>query len=235
MPTKKKMSRYEMIQAKKKKEQEEKERKEREAQEALEAKKEKLKQAKKQAKDAAPKVAEVDLNLASKIWTMKGLGTIFIGKKSNAQDADHLKELGITRVLNCAKEIPIPAFYDKDDIGYHHLLMEDKAAFEIENFFDEGADFIKECMEGKFKTLVHCQEGKSRSTSMVIAYFMKYQNMTCESALAVCAARRQLVQPNNGFMKKLKIYEQKLKKKEAGEAEEEEVEAKDGFGDDDFE
>jgi len=229
------MSRYEMIQAKKKKDQEEKERKEREAQEALEAKKQKLKEAKKQAKDAAPKVAEVDLNLASKIWTAKGLGTIFIGKKSNAQDKEHLEELGITQVLNCAKEIPIPNFYDKSGIGYHHLEMEDKAAFAIEDFFEEGADFINECMENKANTLVHCQEGKSRSTSMVIAYFMKYQNMNCESALAVCAARRQLVQPNNGFMTKLKTYEQSLAKKEAGEAEEEEVEAKEGFGDDDFE
>merc|ERR1719285_1281313 len=143
------------------KKQEEKERKEREAQEALEAKKQKMKEAKKQAKDAAPKVAEVDLNLASKIWTGKGLGTIFIGKKSNAKDPDHLEELGITQVLNCAKEIPIPGFYDERNIGYHHLEMEDKAAFPIEDFFDEGADFINDCMGKKAKTLVHCQEGKS--------------------------------------------------------------------------
>jgi len=227
-----KLTRFERIQKKKEEDKRKQEEAKAKAEQEKQEKLNKRKKASQKAKDAAPKVAEVDLNLASKIWTAKGLGTIFIGKKSNAQDADHLKELGITRVLNCAKEIPIPDFYDKSGIGSHHLSMEDKAAFAIENFFEEGADYINECMKAKKKTLVHCQEGKSRSTSMVIAYFMKYQNMNCDSALATCAARRQLVQPNNGFMTKLRAYEEQLKGK--AEAGEEEVEGKE-FGDDDFE
>jgi len=172
-------------------------------------------------KAAAPKVAEQDLNKASMVYTSKGIGSIFIGKKANAYDADHLKELGITRVLNCAKEIEIPDFYKKKRIGWHKLEMEDKSSFAIDEFFDEGVEYIRKCVEDeKLKVLVHCQEGRSRSTSMVVAYLIRYQNLHVDSALATISARRSLVQPNSGFLEKLRAYEKVWFKGSSGKEEE---------------
>lgn len=179
-------------------------------------------------KAAAPKVAEQDLNKASMVYSAKGIGSIFIGKKANAYDADHLKECGITRVLNCAKEIDIPDFYKKKRIGWHKLECEDKSSFPIDEFFDDGVEYIRKCVEDeKLKVLVHCQEGRSRSTSMVVAYLIRYQNLHVDSALATISARRSLVQPNSGFLEKLKDYEKVWFK---GGKEEEEVEGTDADG-----
>jgi len=173
-------------------------------------------------KAAAPKIAEQDLNKASMVYTAKGIGSIFIGKKANAYDVDHLKECGITRVLNCAKEIEIPDFYKKKRIGWHKLECEDKSSFPIDEFFDDGVEYIRKCVEDeKLKVLVHCQEGRSRSTSMVVAYLIRYHKLHVDSALATISARRSLVQPNSGFLEKLRDYEKVWFK---GSKEEEEVE-----------
>jgi len=193
---------------------------------ALEAKKEKnatVKERLAKGKAAAPKVAEIDLSKASMVFQKKG--SIFIGAKSNALDPDHLKELGITRVLNCALEIDVPDFYKKKRIKCEHLLCKDKAAFPIEEWFDQGVEFIRKSVEEEgLNTLVHCQEGRSRSTSMVVCYLIRYQNMTVDSALASIGARRPMVQPNEGFLKKLRVYESEWHKDAADQEEEEEVE-----------
>jgi protein-tyrosine phosphatase len=179
------------------------------------ANKEKLDKAKElrqAAADAAPKVAEVDLSKATLVFKLAGKnsGAIFIGRKANAYDADHLKELGITRVLNCAKEIEIPDFYAKKRIKWDKLECTDKSAFPIHEWFDQGVEFIRKSVEDeKLNVLVHCQEGRSRSTSMVVCYLIRYHSMTVNSALATIAARRSLVQPNEGFLAKLRDYEAK--------------------------
>jgi hypothetical protein len=48
--------------------------------------------------------------------------------------------------------------------------------------------------------------GVSRSASIVIAYLMKYQNMTFRDALAYARVCRPRVSPNIGFCRQLKRY-----------------------------
>ena len=80
----------------------------------------------------------------------------------------------------------------------------------------------------KLNVLVHCQEGRSRSTSMVVCYLIRYHSMTVNSALATIAARRSLVQPNEGFLAKLRDYEAKWN---PDQQEEEEVAGADAAAD----
>ena len=81
-----------------------------------------------------------NLNGGSELWMSwgKNTGAIFIGRKANAYDEDHLQELKITRVLNCAKEIEIPDFYQRKKIKWDKLHCADKAAFPIHEWFDQG-------------------------------------------------------------------------------------------------
>lgn len=209
------------------------------------ANKEKLDKAKElrqAAADAAPKVAEVDLSQASQVFSLPGknTGAIFIGRKANAYDEDHLQELKITRVLNCAKEIEIPDFYQRKKIKWDKLNCADKAAFPIHEWFDQGVEFIRTSVEDeKMNILVHCQEGRSRSTSMVVCYLIRYHGMTVNSALATIAARRSLVQPNEGFLAKLRDYEAKWNpdqhEEEVAGAKEATADADGDFGADEFE
>jgi len=44
---------------------------------------------------------------------------------------------------------------------------------DIGRFFDEAADFIRAAADSGGAALVHCHEGKSRSVTLVLAYFMQ--------------------------------------------------------------
>lgn len=60
------------------------------------------------------------------------------------------------------------------------------------------------------RTLVHCVAGVSRSSSICIAYLMKYQNMPLDQAYRHCKRCRSVVHPNIGFFKQLVDYERRL-------------------------
>ena len=55
-------------------------------------------------------------------------------------------------------------------------------------------------------------EGKSRSTTLLMAYLIKYQNENTNSAYKIIKSKRQLTMPNLGFMYKLREYEKNIKK-----------------------
>jgi len=149
-------------------------------------------------------VEEQNLDLASEVYAR-----IYIGKRENAESEEYLiDELGITHVLNAAMEIPIPDFYEPRGVQFCHLAMKDRVEFPIENFFEEGVEFIQACYEiPDSKIFVHCREGRSRSSSMVIAWLIKYRSMRMEAAMATIVARRHLIHPNSGFMEKLRNWE----------------------------
>jgi len=58
--------------------------------------------------------------------------------------------------------------------------------------------------------LVHCQMGKSRSVSFIIAYLMKYMRMKFDDALLYLKRIRRTAFPNRGFINQLKEYEKEL-------------------------
>ena len=55
--------------------------------------------------------------------------------------------------------------------------------------------------------LVHCYGGISRSSSIVIAYLMKNMNVRFENALDYVKNKKNDINPNEGFRRKLKNYE----------------------------
>lgn len=75
----------------------------------------------------------------------------------------------------------------------HELCLNKKAPY-----FDKGADFIYENLP-KTNVLVHCFAGVSRSTSIVIAYLMKYKDMKFDNAYEFVKSQRTCAWPNEGF------------------------------------
>ena len=59
--------------------------------------------------------------------------------------------------------------------------------------------------------LVHCKLGVSRSTTFVIAYLIKYANLTTDEAFAFVKSKRSSIKPNDGFMRQLYMYEKILR------------------------
>eukprot|EP00730_Choanoeca_flexa_P000196 TRINITY_DN10089_c0_g1_i3.p1 TRINITY_DN10089_c0_g1~~TRINITY_DN10089_c0_g1_i3.p1 ORF type:complete len:220 (+),score=38.14 TRINITY_DN10089_c0_g1_i3:39-698(+) len=58
--------------------------------------------------------------------------------------------------------------------------------------------------------LVHCAQGKSRSTSVVIAYLMRYRQMNYNASLALVRSCRPMATPNTSFDQQLRQAQAQL-------------------------
>jgi len=76
--------------------------------------------------------------------------------------------------------------------------------------FDGAADFIARALKEGTGVLVHCHAGISRSTSCLLAYLMKYENVGLDSGIGMCRKKRPIINPNPGFMRQLRDYERKV-------------------------
>ena len=130
---------------------------------------------------------------------------IFLGNEEAQKRKALLKALGITNILIVAEELRINF---KDDFIYKKIDVQDTPWQNIAKFFDETFDFIE---EAKGNVYVHCAAGISRSASVVIAYLMRKEGKNFEETLEFVQEKRYVVDPNNGFKKQLKGYEEKIK------------------------
>jgi len=83
------------------------------------------------------------------------------------------------------------------------------------SYFEQACQFIEEARQAKGCILVHCVCGVSRSTTLCCAYLMKHHSMTVEQALVQLRSRRHIIQPNNGFLRQLVLYDEQLQIEQA--------------------
>jgi dual specificity MAP kinase phosphatase len=91
--------------------------------------------------------------------------------------------------------------HEKGDYIYLKCKVKDNEDFNIELFFEQGFNFIDDCLKNNGKIIVHCSKGISRSASMVIFYIMKKNNINFGEAFKYVKLRRSTINPNNGFIK----------------------------------
>ena len=100
--------------------------------------------------------------------------------------------------------------YDHSVVPYHMIVEGyDVEHFDLEDYFDEASKFIHDSLKVT-NTLVHCMAGISRSTTLLIAYLIRYRGMKSDDALSHVRSRRSIVNPNPGFWNQLKQYEKIL-------------------------
>ena len=115
-----------------------------------------------------------------------------------------LKNKGIKKVLT-VMDYNWGPHYDQDFI-HKKYEIDDSCRQNIIQYFGECLNFIK----GNEKILVHCMAGVSRSATIVIAYLMWNQKLKFEEALKKVKEKRPIVDPNEGFVKQLEIFEKYL-------------------------
>ena len=134
---------------------------------------------------------------------------LYLGNYKHSSDNKELKKLKINYILNCA--IECHNYNLPKNIKELHLKVKDSETFDILNYFDTANEFINKCKLMGGICLVHCKLGVSRSTTFVIAYLIKYANLTTDEAFAFVKSKRSSIKPNDGFMRQLFMYEKILK------------------------
>ena len=159
--------------------------------------------------------------------------SLYLSDMTVAMDSQQLSDLGITHIVNASNRTCPNAF--PDTITYLNIDIDDSSlkSVSIGAYFDTVVNFIaaalhdQEADDGEHRhsdkattakgskttnrVLVHCVIGKSRSSSLVIAYLMaKEFNGSLRQAYEHTKARRPLIQPNPAFCKDLLEYEERI-------------------------
>ncbi|XP_065209691.1 dual specificity protein phosphatase 10-like isoform X3 [Planococcus citri] len=146
---------------------------------------------------------DIDSHPASRV-----LPYLYLGNAKDAADLSLLQRLGITRVLNVTSQIP--GYHEQSGITYKQLPANDSGHQNLKQYFEQAFEFIEEARKSNNSVLVHCQAGISRSPTIVIAYVMKYRQLSMIEAYKLVKSTRSIISPNLNFMGQLLELEQGL-------------------------
>nr|DAD34418.1 TPA_asm: hypothetical protein HUJ06_005058 [Nelumbo nucifera] len=122
---------------------------------------------------------------------------IYLGSDAVAKNREILRQNGITHVLNCVGFV-CPEYF-KSDLVYKTLWLQDSPSEDITSILYDVFDYFEDVREQGGRVFVHCCQGVSRSTSLVIAYLMWRDGQSFEDAFQYVKAARGVTNPNMGF------------------------------------
>uniref|UniRef100_A0A1D1Y621 Dual specificity protein phosphatase 1B n=1 Tax=Anthurium amnicola TaxID=1678845 RepID=A0A1D1Y621_9ARAE len=122
---------------------------------------------------------------------------IYIGGDIVARDREILRCNGITHVLNCVGHF-CPEYF-RSDLVYKTLWLQDSISEDITSILYDVFDYFEDVREQGGRVFVHCCQGVSRSTSLVIAYLMWRKGQSFDDAFQLVKAARGIANPNMGF------------------------------------
>jgi protein-tyrosine phosphatase len=137
----------------------------------------------------------------------KVIYNIYIGDDDIASDLKKLQKLGITHIINTTHELdnyfPLHFHYLKLNL---HDIDED-----IIHTLNPSYNYIDRVIKRnpENKVLIHCYAGKSRSASIVIYFLMKKFGLTYKDAHNFLKSKRNIIKPNQSYMRQLKSLETK--------------------------
>jgi len=140
-----------------------------------------------------------------KIFRVVSIGA----KKARASGQKDYKEDVLDEMLDTLKKVDAyERKAERDDINIYRIVIKDEGHENILQYFDEAADYIEE--RPNERVLVHCQQGRSRSATIIIAYLMKYKSMSLKEAYLFVDHMRGWIRPNFGFLQQLYTYERRF-------------------------
>ena len=125
---------------------------------------------------------------------------LILGSIESAYMKEDLKKLGVTHILMIGFFMT-PIY--PDDFIYGNFEMNDDKNENILQYLIEGIKFI----ENSKICYCHCQLGKSRSASFVIAYIMYKNKMHFSPAFDYVKKKRRMIFPNEGFQCQLEDFD----------------------------
>lgn len=139
-------------------------------------------------------------------------GGLYLGQQEAAQKSNlaQLQLHGIHLIVNATPRYP--NYHEQDGISYLRVDVNDEPSANLLLWFDSVAERIEVELSKDRSVYVHCQMGISRSSSLILAYLIKYHNITREEAYKFTKEKRPKIEPNVGFYQQLKTYEETIQK-----------------------
>jgi len=135
---------------------------------------------------------------------------ILISDLSTAYNVEEMKKEGITHIINTVLAIE-PAY--PQEFKYLSIHTRDSESEDLKQYFDQCFEFIEDAVKNNAKILIHCIFGRSRSSAIAIAYFIRKSRMSYDDAYTMVKEKRNIIEPNEGFKGQLKEYAQRWVKR----------------------
>ena len=136
------------------------------------------------------------------------LSYLYLGSDEVSIDLDALSDHGIGHIINCTSDRP--NYFETAGVKYLQVKVNDHRDDDIHQYFEQTSCFIENAKQSGSSVLVHCQKGMSRSSTIVLAYLMRFADMNLISAFSHTKKIRPLISPNVGFMEQLLKLEYNL-------------------------
>ena len=131
---------------------------------------------------------------------------LWLGNIRDSRNTEFINKVDI--IINCSKKIPFLNDKKKciripvDD------NLEKSEIINMYNFFPKITEIIHEYLNKNKVVFIHCYAGKQRSASIIIAYIMRYLNISCKNAIKLLESKRSIVfTPLVNFENALVLYE----------------------------
>lgn len=136
------------------------------------------------------------------------IDNLWLGGISSSCNREKLHEHNIETLI-CAIMGATAAY--PFDFNYERASLADREDEDIISIFYRLLPVIhNSLLEGK-PVLCFCKYGRSRSCSIVAAYLIFYKHMTTDEALDFIRAKRSQIDPNPGYVKQLKQFEEEVR------------------------
>ncbi|KAF7359896.1 Phosphatases II [Mycena venus] len=137
-------------------------------------------------------------------------GALYLGSMAAVQDLD-LRAHGITNLVQVLEVPWMPRPDDDAGLACYQIDIKDCSSAVLQPHLDAACNYIRTSLARGDNVLVHCQQGVSRSASIVIAYLIREHSMTYDTAFDLVKRQRQCIKPNPGFVKTLREWESTCK------------------------
>lgn len=147
-------------------------------------------------------VFEADVLQVTKDPVNEIIPGLFLGCEDVVTRKD-LTALNVQHVVSVMNQPPVlsPSF------TRHHIPIADTFDQKIDTHFKTTFNFIDSQLTSSRRVLVHCQQGISRSATIVIMYIMRSQRISAQAAYEFVKTKRACIAPNLDFMGILAEFE----------------------------
>lgn len=141
---------------------------------------------------------EISFQLSSSAVAVRG--RLYLGSHESAMQLG-----GIQLVVNCTNDEEVPCFHE--GVRYLRIAVNDNESAMILPYLDGAADAIATAVGKGENVLVHCQQGISRSATILAAFLIKHCGLSADAAIEQIQRHRHVANPNLGFRRQLQDFQ----------------------------
>lgn len=139
---------------------------------------------------------------------------IYLGNYPNLFNSSWFKNHNIKIIIDLIRYPnnmnPNPQMRNSN-IQYYHFPLVDSPEENAFRYYPKIYQIMRMAEAQNKNVYIHCFAGISRSSTMVIAYLMHKHHKPLADIYRYVQSKRNIVQPNSGFMKQLKNWERYLR------------------------